>query len=115
MYAGEYRRLYRDGPAAADDSRNEHAQLVMPLGPVDGEEQAPTLLREQAQQLRCEQLIINALIAEETIEPRQRTAHLGPELDGQVPGQGQRSCLCYLGNSRNHSCQGLLLGAPKRT
>jgi hypothetical protein len=82
MCTGEGRRLHRDGSPADHASRHEHAQLVMPLGPVDGEEGGLAPLRDHAQQWRCKPLISDALMAQQPIEPGQRTAHLDPNLGG---------------------------------
>jgi hypothetical protein len=54
----------------------------MPLGPVDGEEGGLAPLRDHAQQWRCKPLISDALMAQQPIEPGQRTAHLDPKLGG---------------------------------
>ncbi len=85
---------------------------MVPLGPVQGDEQPPALPQEQ-EQLRGEPLIVDPGVAQEPIEAIHGTAHLNPESDGQVARHGQGGRLGHLGNRSNDQGEGLPLRSAK--
>jgi hypothetical protein len=113
--AGERCRLERNRATADHDDHHAQAPRVMPLRPVDDEEQGLTLWTYHAPQWRREPWVIDALMAQQSVTPRQRTAHLEPKLDSQVPGERAGGGWCHLGHGRNDQGQGLLLRAPQGT
>jgi len=88
--------LDRDRPAAHHDGGHQHAQGVMPPGPVDGNQQT-SACSQHPEQWRGERVVADPGIAPEPLEPIEGTPQLNAELDGQMARHGQRRCLSHFG------------------
>jgi hypothetical protein len=68
---------------------------------------------ERLQPLGRELLIIEAWVAQQSVEAGQGTAELRPPLDGEMPGHGYGVGLGPPSNRGDHEGERLLLRAPK--
>jgi hypothetical protein len=114
LLAVECLGLHRDRTPVGNDRGDEHAHLVVPLGPIDGDEEAlAQATAEEAEELSLDGEPIDVRIAKSPVETIESAieADVGPEgeLGGDVQGAGGAG----FEDSREEPGESRLLGATK--